>query len=45
MMNLLPGERRDGTAAERAHLRRLLVSFRTDPPPMRQGLALRCGIT
>jgi hypothetical protein len=35
MTYLLPGERLDGTAAERAHLRRLLVSFRTDPPPMR----------
>ena len=35
MTYLLPGERLDGTVAERAHLRRLLVSFRTDPPPMR----------
>ena len=35
MTYLLPGERLDGTAAERAHLRRLLLSFRTDPPPMR----------
>src|SRR5271156_1804377 len=34
MTYLLTGERLDGTAAERAHLRRLLVSFRTDPPPM-----------
>jgi len=35
MTYLLPSECLDGTAAERVHLRRLLVSFRTDPPPMR----------
>jgi hypothetical protein len=32
---LLPGERIDGTAVERAHLLRLLTTFRSDPPPMR----------
>ena len=35
MTFLLPGERIDGTAAERAHLRLLLACFRAGPPPMR----------
>jgi hypothetical protein len=35
MIFLPPGERIDGTAAERAHLHLLLACFRTSPPPMR----------